>query len=142
MSETPEQAQAGIADALENLSENSRALVRHEIAAAQREMLGQAKQALPALGLLAAAALCGTLSAAASFRLSVQLLEKRLPPAAAAFVAAAGYGAAAGAAAAAGFQRLRALPPLFPAETVRKTAQTVAAAAQHDRARGAGADHR
>jgi hypothetical protein len=134
MTETPEQAQAGVADALQDLSENSRALVRHEIASAQREMLGKAKQALPALGLLGAAALFGTLSAAASFRLSIRLLEKRLPPATAAFVAAAGYGAAAGAAAATGLQRLRAVQPLFPAKTARDTAKTVADATE--RARG------
>jgi hypothetical protein len=126
MTETSEQAQAGVADALHDLSDNSRALVRHEIAAAQREMLGKAKQALPALGLLAAAAFFGTLSAAASFRLSVRLLEKSLPPATAAFVATAGYGAAAGAAAAMGIQRLQAVQPLFPAETARDTARTVA----------------
>jgi hypothetical protein len=126
MTETSEQAQAGVADALHDLSDNSRALVRHEIAAAQREMLGKAKRALPALGLLAAAAFFGTLSAAASFRLSVRLLEKSLPPATAAFVATAGYGAAAGAAAAMGIQRLQAVQPLFPAETTRDTARTVA----------------
>jgi putative superfamily III holin-X len=126
MTETPEQAQAGVADALHDLSDNSRALVRHEIGAAQREMLGKAKQALPALGLLGAAAFLGTLSAAASFRLSVRLLEKTLPPATAAFVAAAGYSVAAGAAAALGIQRLRAVQPLFPAETARDTARTVA----------------
>jgi hypothetical protein len=126
MTETPEQAQAGVADALHDLSDNSRVLVRHEIAAAQREMLGKAKQALPALGLLGAAAFFGTLSAAASFRLSVRLLEKTLPPATAAFVATAGYGVAAGAAAALGIERLRAVQPLFPAETARDTARTVA----------------
>jgi hypothetical protein len=126
MTETPEQAQAGVADALHDLSDNSRALVRHEIAAAQREMLGKAKQALPALGLLGLAAFFGTLSAAASFRLSVRLLEKSLPPAAAAFAAAAGYGVAAGTAAVMGVQRLQAIRPLFPAETARDTARTVA----------------
>ena len=130
MTETPEQAQAGVADALHDLSENSRALVRHEIAAAQREMLGKARQSLPALGLLGAAALCGTFSAAASFRLSLRLLEKRLPPATAAFAAAAGYGVAAGAAAAVGLQRLQAVQPLFPAETARDTASKVAGVAE------------
>jgi hypothetical protein len=41
-------------------------------------------------------------------------------------MAAAGYGVAAGAAAALGTQRLRAVQPLFPAETARDTARTVA----------------
>lgn len=89
-------------------------------------MPAKAKQALPALGLLGAAAFFGTLSAAVSFRLSVRLLEKSLPPAGAAFAAAAGYGAAAGAAAVMGVQRLQAVGPLFPAETARGTARMVA----------------
>lgn len=126
MSETPQEAQAGVADALRDLSDNSRALVRHEIAAAQKETLAKARQALPAAGLLAAAAFFGVLSAAASFRLSLRLLEKSMPPAAAALTAAAGYGVAAGAAGAVGIQRLRAIQPLFPVETARETVKTVA----------------
>jgi hypothetical protein len=126
MSETPQEAQEGVAEALHDLSDNSRALVRHEIAAAQKEVLDQAKQALPAAGLLGAAALFGALSAAASFQLSIRLLEKSLPPAAAAFTAAVGYGIAAGAAGTLGIRRLQNLKPLFPAETARETAKTVA----------------
>jgi hypothetical protein len=126
MGETPQEAQAGVADALRDLSDNSRVLVRHEIAAAQQEMWGKAKQALPAAGLLAAAAFFGVLSAAASFRLSIRLLEKGLPPAAAAFTAAAGYGVAAGAAGAVGMRRLRQIQPLFPTETARETVKTAA----------------
>lgn len=130
MTETSEQAQAGVADALRDLSDNSRALVRHEIAAAQEEMLGKARQALPAVALLGAAAFFGTLSAAASFRLSIRLLEKALSPAAAAFTATVCYGAAAGAAAAVGMRRLRAAQPLFPVQTARDTVQTVANVAE------------
>lgn len=126
MSETPQEAQAGVAGALRDLSDNSRALVRHEIAAAQKEMLDKAKDALPAAGLLGAAAFFGAASAAAAFRLSLHLLEKALPPTAAALTAAVGYGAAAGAAGAIGYQRLRELPPLVPAETARETVKTVA----------------
>jgi hypothetical protein len=130
MSETPREAQEGVAEAVRGLSDNTSALVRHEIAAAQREMLAKAKQALPALGLLGAAAGFGVLSAAATYRLSVRLLEKGLPPATAAFVAAAGYGAAAGAAGVIGLQRLRESQPLFPVETARETAKTVTDAAK------------
>jgi len=126
MTETPEEAQAGVTSALRDLSDNSRALVQHEIAAAQKEMWGKAKQALPAAGLLGAAAFLGVLSAAASFRLSIQLLEKAMPPEAAAFTAAAGYGVAAGVAGALGVQRLRGIQPLFPVETARETAKRVA----------------
>jgi len=126
MSETQRESQEGVADAVRGLSDNTSALVRHEIAAAQREMLGKVKEALPALGLLGAGVLFGVLSAAATYRLSVRLLEKVLPPATAASVAAAGYGVAAGAAGAIGIRQLRANQPLFPVETVRQTVKTAA----------------
>jgi len=126
MSETQQESQEGVADAVRGLSDNTSALVRHEIAAAQREMLGKVKEALPALGLLGAGAFFGVLSAAATYRLSVRLLEKVLPPATAASVAAAGYGVAAGAAGAIGIRQLRANQSLFPVETVRQTVKTAA----------------
>jgi len=122
MSETPRE---GAADAARGLSDNTRVLVRHEIAAAQRELLDKARHALPTIGLLGAAGFFGVLSASAAYRLSVRLLEKSLPPATAAFLAAAGYGVAAGAAGAAGLQRLRSSRPLVPAQTVRETVATV-----------------
>jgi hypothetical protein len=126
MSETPQEARDGVADAVRGLSDNTGALVRHEIAAAQREMLASAKQALPAIGLLAAASFFGVLSAAAGYRLSVRLLEKALPPATAASMAAVGYGMLAGAAGTIGVRQLRTRRPLVPAETVRDTVKTVA----------------
>lgn len=43
MTETQREAQEGVAGALRDLSDNSRALVRHEIAAAQQEMWEKAK---------------------------------------------------------------------------------------------------
>jgi putative superfamily III holin-X len=122
MSETPQEAQEGVADAVQGLSDNTRALVRHEIVAAQKEMLGKVKQALPAAGLLGAAAFFGVLSAAASYRLSIRLLEKGLSPATAALTATAGYAVAAGAAGAMGIQQLRAAPPVLPTETVKAAA--------------------
>jgi hypothetical protein len=44
MGETPQEAQADVADALRDLSDNSRALARHELAAAQQEMWDKAKR--------------------------------------------------------------------------------------------------
>lgn len=82
-------------------------------------MWDKSKQALPAAGLLAAAVFFGVLSVAASFRLSIRLLEKSLQPVGAAFAVAAGYGMAAGVVGALGN------PPL-PAETARETVKTAA----------------
>ena len=129
MSETPQKAQKGAADAARGLPDKTSALVRREIAAAQREMLAKAMAARGALSLLGAAGFFGVLSAAATYRLTVRLLEKRLSPATAASVAAAGYGVAAGAAGAIGVQRLRGNQPLIRAETL---SGTVKAAADRD----------
>lgn len=129
MSETP-QATDGVADAARGLSDSARTRVRQEVAAAQLEMLNQAKQALPTIGLLGAAGLFGVLSLAASYRLSVRLLEKSMPPDAAALVAAAGYGVAAGVAGSVGVQRLRAGRPLVRAEAVRETVASVTGTAK------------
>jgi hypothetical protein len=122
MSETSEQAQEGVAGAVRGLSDNTRALVRHEIVAVQKEALGKVRQAWPAAGLLGAAAFFGVLTAAASFRLSIRLLEKSLSPATAALTATAGYAVAAGAAGAMGIQQLRAAPSVLPGETVKAAA--------------------
>ncbi|HZR48103.1 MAG TPA: phage holin family protein [Streptosporangiaceae bacterium] len=130
MTEAPRQAQAGVAGALNELSDHSRALVRHEIAAAQREVLANLKGGLPAFALLGAGGLLGVLSVAASFRLSLRLLEKVLSPTAAAGTATAGFGLAAGATTVAGLRLMRDVPPLFPVETARDAARTVAQTAE------------
>lgn len=130
MTETPRDPQAGVAGALQDLSDNSRALVRYELTAVQREMWEKAKQGAPAFGLLAAAGLFGILSVAASFKLSLRSLDKVLPPGAAAFTAAAGYGLAAGAAGAAGLRELKKIQPLAPVETAREAAETAGEAAE------------
>ena len=129
MTDTPEAAQAGIADALQELSENSRVLVRHEISAAQQEMWDKAKKSAPAFGLAAAAGVLGLFAAAASYRLSVKLLEKLLPPVPAAMVAAAGYGAGAAYTGVLAMRRLRDLPPLLPTQTARQARETIAESA-------------
>lgn len=129
MTETPESPQAGIAEALGDLSEQTRILVRREIDTAQREMWEKAKESAPALALLGAAGALGLLASASAYRLTLRLLEKQLSPASAAFAAAVFYGAGAAGAAVAGGRRLRELPSPFPAETARQAGKTLTAAA-------------
>jgi hypothetical protein len=134
MTETPQTPQApqtpqtGIAEALGDLSEQTRILVRHEIDAAQREMWEKAKDSAPAFALVATAGALGLFAAASSYRLSLRLLEKRLPPSAAAFAATVGYGAGAAWTAVLAARRIRGLPPPFPAETAKRAGKAVAEA--------------
>jgi hypothetical protein len=125
MTETPQSPQAGIADAVRDLSDNSRLLVRREIDAAEREMWRKAKDGAPAFGLLAASSALGLLAAASSYRLTLRLLEKVLPPVSAALTAAAGYGAGAVCTAVLAARRLRDLPPFFPTETARQAGEAI-----------------
>lgn len=129
MTEPEHTPQAGIADALGDLSEQTRLLVRREIDAAQQELWVKVKKSAPAAALVATAGIFGVLATASSYRYSLRLLEKRLPPATAALLAAGVYGAGAVGAGAAGAQRLRELPAPFPTETARETAALVAESA-------------
>ena len=129
MTENPRPAQEGIADALQDLSRNSRTLVREEIGAAQQEMMDKAKEAAPAFALVAAAATLGLLATAASYRATVRLLEKFLPPVPAALTAAAGYGAGATYTGVLAARRIRQLPPLLPTGTARQARETITSAA-------------
>jgi branched-subunit amino acid ABC-type transport system permease component len=129
MSETTDNPQADIAGTLHELSEQTRVLVRREIDAAVQEMGQKARHSAPAVVLLAVAAAAGLLAAASSYRLSLRLLEKAMPPATAALTATLGYATAATVAAALGARRLRQLPPPLPVDTARQTGQAVADAA-------------
>ena len=126
MTDTPETPQAGLAEALHDLSDQTRVLVRHETDAALREMWEKAKQAGPPAGLLVASGILGLLAAASSYRLSLRLLEKRLPPASAALAATLGYGTAAACAALLGARAIRNLPPPIPAQTMQEASTAVA----------------
>lgn len=103
--------------------------MRHEVTAAQREMLAKARKSAPALALATASATFGLLAAASAYRLSLRVLEQRLPPAAAALIATLGYGAAAAGAGVVAARQIRQLPPLFPTGTVRQASESVAGAA-------------
>jgi Putative Actinobacterial Holin-X, holin superfamily III len=128
MTDTHDSSQAGFADAVQDLSEQTRQLVRREIASALRETAGKARQSIPAAALLASAAVLGAFTVASSYRLSLRLLERWLSPAAAATVATAGYGTGAACAAMAAVQQMRHLPLPFPAETTREASEALATA--------------
>lgn len=68
-------------------------LARRVVDAAQQEMLDKMRQRVPALRLGAVAGALGMLATAATYRMNVLLLERKLPPELASFVAAAVYGA-------------------------------------------------
>ena len=124
--ETPPTPQDGMAQAVGDLSEQTRRLVRQELDAAQQEIRDKVTEIAPALALAAAAGGFGLLAAASAYRLSLRLFEKGLPPAAAAFAATIGYGAAAAGAAVLAARRIRSMPPLFPVGTARQASQAVA----------------
>jgi hypothetical protein len=109
----------GIADALTDLGEQTRILVREEITSAQRETWTKVVRTAPAAGLLGGAGGLGLLSLASGYRASLRMLETRLSPVAAALTATAVYGVGAAVAATLGVQRLRALPVPFPSATVQ-----------------------
>jgi hypothetical protein len=124
-SDSPPTPEAGISEALHDLSDQTRALVRREVDAALREMWDKARRSGPAVALLAASGALALLAVASSYRLSLRLLERRLPPAASAFAATVGYGAAAAWAGIAGVRAIRRAPLPLPAETVREAQESV-----------------
>jgi hypothetical protein len=126
--ETSRAPQEGIAEALHDLSDHTAALARREVNSALREMWDKARQGGPAAALLAASGVLALFATVSDYRLSLRLLEKRLSPAGAAFVATGGYGAAAAAAGVLGYTRPRKAPLPLPAETAREMAGAVAEA--------------
>lgn len=117
--------QAGIADALTQLSEDTRLLVRQEIDSARQEMWEKGKQLAPGAALLGAAGLLGVFSAASVYRFALRFMEKLLPPTLAALFAAGGLGALAAYSATQGVERIRGLPAPVPSETVKQAATGV-----------------
>ncbi|KAB2347514.1 phage holin family protein [Actinomadura rudentiformis] len=101
-------------------------LAHYVVGAAQREMAEKAREHVPALSLSAVAGGLGLMSAAASYRLGVLLLEKRLPPEAAAFVTAATFGGGAALAGLAARRKWRGTRAPLPTETARQVAEVIA----------------
>jgi hypothetical protein len=105
--------------------EENLALVRQVIDAAQQEMIMKARKRVPALRFGALAGALGMMATAASYRMNVQLLERKLPPELASFVAALAYGGGAGAAAMAASRKWKGLPAPLPTETARQVAEII-----------------
>ncbi|MGI5326600.1 phage holin family protein [Actinomadura nitritigenes] len=105
--------------------EENLALVRQVIDAAQEEMITKARKRVPALRFGALAGALGVMATAASYRMNVQLLERKLPPELASFVAALAYGGGAGAAAMAASHKWKGLPAPLPTETARQVAEII-----------------
>ncbi|HEU5031899.1 MAG TPA: phage holin family protein [Spirillospora sp.] len=105
--------------------EQNLALVRQVIDAAHQEMLTKARKRVPALRFGALAGALGVMATAASYRMNVQLLERKLPPELASFVAALAYGGGAGAAAMAASRKWKGLPAPLPTETARQVAEII-----------------
>ncbi|TDD35070.1 hypothetical protein E1287_14955 [Actinomadura sp. KC06] len=118
MTESYEPAEVGDDSLEQNLL-----LVRRVVDAAQEEMLEKARRRVPALRLGAVAGAFGVLATAATYRMNVLLLEKKLPPELASFVAAAVYGGGAGAAAMAASRKWKGLPSPLPTRTARQVVE-------------------
>jgi cobalamin synthase len=80
-------------------------LTQYVIDSAHQEVATKAKKSVPALKMGAVAGTFGVLAAAASYRLSVLLLEKVMPSEAAALTATVAYGSGAGCAAVVALRR-------------------------------------
>jgi hypothetical protein len=101
-------------------------LSQYVIDSAHKEMVTKAKKGAPALRMGAVAGAFGVLAAAASYRLSVLLLEKVMPSEAAALTATVAYGGGAGCAAVVAVRRWREAPAPLPTETARRFVDALA----------------
>ncbi|WP_067487993.1 phage holin family protein [Actinomadura hibisca] len=119
-------SKAELAEQVDGSLEQNMALAEQVIKAAQQEMAEKARQRIPALRMGAVAGTLGALATAASYRMNMALLEKKLPPELAAMVAAAVYSGGAGAAALAAIHKWRGLPAPLPTETARQVVEVIA----------------
>lgn len=117
--------QAGIADALTQLSEETRQLVRQELDDARDEMWARAKCLLPGLALGTVGAGLALATTASVYRVTLRGLERVLGPTLGAMVATVAFGSAAAVTSAAAWQELRDAPLPAPLDTAARAARDV-----------------
>jgi hypothetical protein len=127
MSQSPE---AGIAGAVNQLTEETHVLIRREIQAAQRETWEKAKESMPGVALVVGAGVLAIFAAASSYRVALRALEKVASPVAAATAATGVFGAGAAGLAFAGIVRLRRASVPVPTETAKDTRRAIADTAE------------
>lgn len=119
--------QQGVASAINDLGEQTAALVRSEIEAVREEMVGRAKQWAPALGLMGVSASAGVFAGASVYRLAARMMDKLFPPVLSSLVTGVGFAALAVVASTKAIQMIRGLPAPVPARTASTTAASLAA---------------
>ena len=124
-------AQTHIAQTVQELSDDTRTLVRAEVDAARRELMDRLSAEAPGAALATAAGGLGVLAAASPPRMGLRLLQRRPGPVGAAFTAPPLYTAAAVTAAVGAYRLLRAAPAPWPAATARQTVVQAAESAAH-----------
>jgi hypothetical protein len=116
---------------LRNLGDDLAALIREELGRAQAEMADKARQATKGSAMLAAAGVLGAAAAGVSALFVIRVLDRMMPPPAAAATAAAGLAGAGAALGFLGVAELRPVRPLLPQRTIDQAREDVRAAAVH-----------
>lgn len=123
----PPYAEASLPDLLRQLSTETATLVRQEIALARVELTDKGKKAGAAGGLFGTAAVAGLGALGAFTALLIALLALVVPVWAAALIVTVLYGIVAAVAALGGKQKLDALAPPVPEQTMQSVQEDVAA---------------
>ncbi|HET9731213.1 MAG TPA: phage holin family protein [Acidimicrobiales bacterium] len=121
MSSATPNPQQGIANAVNDLGEQTAVLVRQEIDALKDEMLSKAKPWMAAVGLFGVAAGSGVLAAASGYRLLTRILDKLFGPVLGSLIATGGFGAVAAVAAQKGVRTAKDAPVPVPTATAEAT---------------------
>jgi len=108
-----------ISELVQSLPEQAVALVRKEVELARQEMVAKAREAAPGAAMVGAGGVLGTLATGTATAGLVLLLARRPRPWGAAFAVTGLYAGAGAVLARAGVERLKAVGPPVPEQTVR-----------------------